>query len=72
VKLSSVSGDVRVGVQPGLRLYLDVGTVSGSANSELESDDASAAGDDGEIVELRVRTVSGDARIERAAAMPPA
>jgi hypothetical protein len=72
VKLSSVSGDVRVGVQPGLRLYLDVGTVSGSANSDLESDDASPAGDGGEVLELRVRTVSGDARIERAAPMPPA
>lgn len=66
VKLSSVSGDVRVGVRPGLRLYLDVGTVSGSARSDLESDDVGADGGEGEPVELRVRTVSGDARIERA------
>lgn len=68
VKLSTVSGDVRVGVRPGLRLYLDVGTVSGSARSELDPDDG--AGDDGEAVELRVRTVSGNARIERASGVP--
>lgn len=64
IKLSSVSGDVRVGVRPGLRLYLDVGTVSGSARSDLDADEASDG--EGEAVELRVRTVSGDARIERA------
>lgn len=69
VKLSSVSGDVRVGVRPGLRLYLDVGTVSGSARSDLDADDAGADEGEGEPVELRVRTVSGDARIERASAV---
>ncbi len=68
VRLSAVSGDIRVGVRAGLRLYLDVGTVSGSARSELESDDGTAGEDEGEPVELRVRTVSGDARIERAGA----
>jgi DUF4097 and DUF4098 domain-containing protein YvlB len=69
VRLSSVSGDVHVGVRPGLRLYLDVGTVSGSARSDLDPDDAAAG--EGEPVELRVRTVSGDARIERAGAPAP-
>jgi hypothetical protein len=68
VKLSSVSGDVRVGVRPGLRLYLDVGTVSGAARSDLDADADDAGEGEGEVVELRVRTVSGDARIERAAA----
>jgi len=69
VKLSAVSGDVRVGVRPGLRLYLDIGTVSGSARSDLDADDTSPGdGGEGEVVELRVRTVSGDARIERARA----
>ena len=72
VKLSSVSGDVRVGVRPGLRLYLDVGTVSGSARSDLDPDEAAAGEPGGEAVELRIRTVSGDARIERAAAPAPA
>jgi DUF4097 and DUF4098 domain-containing protein YvlB len=66
VKLSSVSGDVRVGVRPGLRLYLDVGTVGGTARSDLDSDEPSGE-PEGEVLELRVRTVSGDARIERAA-----
>ena len=53
------------GVRPGLRVYLDVGTVSGSARSDLDADDV-AADDGDETIELRVRTVSGDARIERA------
>ncbi len=70
VKLSSVSGDVRVGVRPGLRVYLDVGTVSGAARSDLDADDGALGEGEGETVELRVRTVSGDARIERAVAAP--
>ena len=68
VKLQSVSGDVRVGVRPGRRLWIDATSVSGSMTSELpmESGIEGAAGGDPEI-ELRARTVSGDVRIVRAA-----
>jgi DUF4097 and DUF4098 domain-containing protein YvlB len=66
VKLQSVSGDVRVGVRPGLKLWIDASSVSGSMRSELETDDAPPS-DDAAIVELRARTVSGDVQIVRAA-----
>jgi len=68
VKLQSVSGDVRVGVRPGRRLWIDATSVSGSMTSELpmESGADSAGAADPEI-ELRARTVSGDVTIVRAA-----
>jgi Toastrack DUF4097 len=65
-KVQSVSGDVRVGVAPGLRLWIDGSSVSGSMRSELELEDAPAA-DEGPVVELKARTVSGDVQIVRAA-----
>jgi len=68
VKLQSVSGDVRVGIRPGRRLWIDATAVSGSMTSELPMEGAAegATGGDPEI-ELRARTVSGDVRIVRAA-----
>jgi len=63
-RLSSVSGDVRVGVLPGLRLWIDATSVSGDMSSELEAADAPAA--EGALVELRAKTVSGDVQIVRA------
>jgi hypothetical protein len=66
VKLQSVSGDVRVGVRPGLKLWIDASSVSGSTRSELETDDTPPV-DDAQVVELRARTVSGDVQIIRAA-----
>lgn len=65
-KVQSVSGDVRVGIAPGLRLWIDGSSVSGSMRSELELEDAPAA-DEGPVVELKARTVSGDVQIVRAA-----
>jgi DUF4097 and DUF4098 domain-containing protein YvlB len=65
-KVQSVSGDVRVGVAPGLKLWIDGSSVSGSMRSELELEDAPAA-EEGPVVELRARTVSGDVQIVRAA-----
>jgi DUF4097 and DUF4098 domain-containing protein YvlB len=65
-KVQSVSGDVRIGIAPGLKLWIDGSSVSGSMRSELELEDAPAA-EDGPMVELRARTVSGDVQIVRAA-----
>jgi len=76
IQLQSVSGDVLVGVRRGSRVYVDARTVSGSTASELELDDAPAGdgadadGDDGPMLDLRAKTVSGDISIVRAAAAP--
>lgn len=62
----AVSGDVQVGIRRGLRVRLDVNSVSGSIGSELEVSDAPVASTAPEA-NLRVRTVSGDVRIARSA-----
>ncbi len=67
-RVSCVSGDVHVATRPGLALWIDVQSVSGSVSSDLDVGDAPGGGD--AQVELRVRTVSGDVRITRAAAVP--
>ena len=62
--LKSVSGDMVVGVRRGSRVWMDVKTVTGNAQSDLDSD----GGDDGEgpLVELTATAMSGDIRILRA------
>jgi DUF4097 and DUF4098 domain-containing protein YvlB len=66
VGLKAVSGDVVVAMRRGLRVRLDVNSVSGSVGSELDVSDAPTRSDGPEAI-LRVRTVSGDVRITRAA-----
>ena len=70
VELKAISGEVNVGIRRGSRLYIDANTVSGSTSSEMELSDAPAAepAEDAPLVELFVKTVSGDIRIERAPA----
>lgn len=67
-RVTAVSGDVHVATRPGLALWIDAQSVSGSVTSELEVGDtpADAAPGAARQVELRVRTVSGDVRISRA------
>jgi len=67
VAAHSVSGDVRIGVRRGSRVYLDCNSVSGDTSSELELTGEPPAGD-GPLVEIRAKTVSGDIRIVRAPA----
>ena len=67
IDLKAVSGDVQVAVRRGLRVRLDVNSVSGSIGSELDVGDASAGGGERPEASLRVRTVSGDVKISRAA-----
>lgn len=67
VAAQSVSGDVRIGVRRGSRVYLDCNSVSGDTSSELELTGEPPAGD-GPLVEIRAKTVSGDIRIVRAPA----
>ncbi|HWL35331.1 MAG TPA: DUF4097 family beta strand repeat-containing protein [Frankiaceae bacterium] len=66
VEVRSVSGDVSVGVRQGARVRVDVSTVSGDLESEVELDAAPGDGDDGPLVSVSGRTVSGDLRIKRA------
>ena len=58
-----------VAAVPGLVLWIDAQSVSGTMSSELDvGDEPSEPGQ--EAVELRVRTVSGDVRVARSAAAP--
>jgi hypothetical protein len=62
VQAKTMSGDVEVGVVPGLRVWLDLSSVSGRMVSQLADDDA-AAGDGPAQLSLSLRSVSGDLRI---------
>jgi hypothetical protein len=65
VSVRAVSGDVEVGVQGGLAVWLDVSSTSGDVRSALESErmDGGEAAPD---LELTLSTVAGDITIERA------
>ena len=68
VRVQTVSGDVRVGIAPGTRTWIDAASVSGRLESELGLDQEPAADTDEDVVPLHVKTVSGDVSIVRAAA----
>jgi hypothetical protein len=78
VETQAVSGDILIGVRRGSRVYVDANTISGSTSSELNLSDApvddvedGAAADEGPMVEVRAKTVSGDVSLVRAAAPTP-
>jgi hypothetical protein len=62
---NSVSGDVLVRVRRGATVWLDVRSISGDTESELDLGGGPPE-DTANVMELRVTTVSGDVRIERA------
>jgi DUF4097 and DUF4098 domain-containing protein YvlB len=64
VKVNSASGDVSVGVPPGTKVWLDLGTMSGSTNSDLDMTGPPPEGK----AQLRVvvHTMSGDIAVHRA------
>jgi DUF4097 and DUF4098 domain-containing protein YvlB len=71
IDLRAVSGDISVGIRRGSRIFVDANTVSGSTVSELDLSEApsqQASPVEAPLVELFVKTVSGDVRIERAPA----
>jgi DUF4097 and DUF4098 domain-containing protein YvlB len=68
VRVQTVSGDVRVGVARGTRVWVDAASVSGRLESELGLDDEQVDETEGGIVPLHVKTVSGDVSVVRAAA----
>jgi hypothetical protein len=65
VELSSATGDIRVGVMPGLGVYLELSSVSGGVHSELDEVDSPGADADA-AVEIKARTMSGGIRIAKA------
>jgi Putative adhesin len=69
IGLGSVSGDIRVGVRQGTNVWMDIRSLSGDTTSELTPTDGPTS-DDAPLVELRIKSVSGDVQIESAAASP--
>lgn len=65
VEVRSVSGDVTIGIARGSRVHVDLTTVSGDLRSDVELADEAGPDDDGPLVALRGRTVSGDVRVRR-------
>jgi DUF4097 and DUF4098 domain-containing protein YvlB len=70
LRLQSVSGDARVGVARGTRVWIDASSVSGDLDSQLGIADEPAEASSGEVVPVHVKTVSGDVTILRAAEAP--
>ena len=65
-ELSTASGDVVVGVNPGVGVYLDLSSATGSVTSQLTETGPS----DDVALGVRCRSASGDIRIIRAAEPP--
>jgi len=66
VHVTSVSGDATIGVVPGLRVWLDLSSVSGDMDSTLDGDDSGS--DEGPAdLSVTMRSMSGDLRVHRAA-----
>lgn len=59
VDVTTMSGDVKVGVRRGTVVWLDLSTLSGRTRSDLEHQDGAPV-DDGEVLSISVRTMSGD------------
>jgi DUF4097 and DUF4098 domain-containing protein YvlB len=67
VRVNSASGDIEVGIAKGSRLWVDAQSLSGDTSSEIDLDAGTPGeGDEGPLVELRARSMSGDVSIKRA------
>jgi DUF4097 and DUF4098 domain-containing protein YvlB len=58
----SASGDIRVAVTPGIGVYLDLSTLSGTASSDLDPAEEGGGAD----MTLSCRTLSGDVHVTTA------
>jgi DUF4097 and DUF4098 domain-containing protein YvlB len=59
----NVSGDITVGVPPGIPIWTDVSSLTGSVRSDLQGAGRPEEGQ--QYLELRAATVSGDVRLEQ-------
>ena len=67
VRINSASGDIEVGIAKGSRLFVDAQTLSGDTSSELDLESGSTIEtDEGPLVELKARSMSGDISVKRA------
>ena len=67
VRINSASGDIEVGIAKGSRLHVDAQTLSGETRSEIDLESGEPiAGDDGPLVDLKARSMSGDIVVRRA------
>jgi DUF4097 and DUF4098 domain-containing protein YvlB len=73
VRVQSVSGDIRIGVARGTRVFIDATSVSGRLTSELGLEDdepqpesSEVEGETAPVVPLHAKTVSGDVSVVRA------
>jgi DUF4097 and DUF4098 domain-containing protein YvlB len=64
VNLKSASGDLRIGIKEGSKLFVDARSRSGEVSSDLPVSDVPPEGD-APLVELRANTMSGDINIVR-------
>jgi hypothetical protein len=71
VRLTTVSGNATVGVEPGLRLWLDLQSVSGRLESELDEESPGDGGGAAAGLAVLLQSVSGDLRIQRALPRAP-
>lgn len=62
-QVRSVSGDVSVGIAPGVDLHVDVETLSGTVSSDIPLEDRPGPARRESRVDLRVRSVSGNVDI---------
>ncbi len=66
-----VSGDVDLAVERGLRLHLELSSLSGTMNPDLDlEDDPAGFGSDAVALDVKVRTVSGDIALRRSSQVP--
>ena len=61
-EVKSASGDIRVAVTPGIGVYLDLSTLSGTASSDLDPAEEGGGAD----MTLSCRTLSGDVHVTTA------
>jgi DUF4097 and DUF4098 domain-containing protein YvlB len=67
VKLNSASGDIEVGIAKGSRLFVEAQSLSGDTSSDIDLESgAPIESDQGPLVELKARTLSGDISVRRA------
>ena len=66
-RVQTVSGDVRIGVARGTRVWIDAASISGDLGSDLGIGEEEPASDESRpVVPLYAKTVSGDVSIVRA------
>ncbi|MGZ4608044.1 MAG: hypothetical protein ACXVXV_18070 [Blastococcus sp.] len=69
IDVKTASGDVTVGVIAGLRVWLDLSSVSGRMDSQLLDDGPDSDGP--AALTLTMRSMSGAMRVHRAVTVPP-